>query len=456
MSNRSAAGPVLNKLLITNARLINEGEIRDADVLIDGERISKIGTGISAGEDVEVIDAAGRFLMPGMIDDQVHFREPGLTNKGDLATESAAAAAGGITSFMDRPNVNPQTTTREALAAKYAMAEHRCTANYGFHFGATNRNIEEIKALQVGEAAGIKAFMGASTGDMLVDDPVALDRIFEFAPLIVLTHCEDSPTIWDNEAKARNKFGENVPLSEHPRIRSADACLKSSSMAVDLARRHDALLHVLHLTTAIEMALFSKAHRSEKRITAEVCVHHLWFDESRYEDLRTRIKCNPAIKTAEDRQALVKALNNGRIDVIATDHAPHTSSEKRQSYFRAPAGLPLVQHALQVLFDLAARGEISHELIVDKACHAPADLFGVGERGYVREGWYADLVIVDPERPQLIDKSSLLAKCHWSPFEGHEFTATIDTTIVNGEVVYRDGELTKNIPGQRLEFSRAR
>ena len=456
MSNRSAAGPVLNKLLITNARLINEGEIRDADVLIDGERISKIGTSISAGEDVEVIDAAGRFLMPGMIDDQVHFREPGLTNKGDLATESAAAAAGGITSFMDMPNVNPQTTTREALAAKYAMAEHRCTANYGFHFGATNRNIEQIKALQVGEAAGIKAFMGASTGDMLVDDPVALDRIFEFAPLIVLTHCEDSPTIWDNEAKARNKFGENVPLSEHPRIRSADACLKSSSMAVDLARRHDALLHVLHLTTAIEMALFSKAHRSEKRITAEVCIHHLWFDESRYEDLRTRIKCNPALKTAEDRQALVKALNNGRIDVIATDHAPHTSSEKRQSYFRAPAGLPLVQHALQVLFDLAARGEISHELIVDKACHAPADLFGVGERGYVREGWYADLVIVDPERPQLIDKSSLLAKCHWSPFEGHEFTATIDTTIVNGEVVYRDGELTKNIPGQRLEFSRAR
>ena len=446
----------MNKILITNARLINEGEIRDADVLVDGERISKIGTDISADEGVEVIDAAGRYLMPGMIDDQVHFREPGLTNKGDLATESAAAAAGGITSFMDMPNVNPQTTTREALAAKYAMAEHRCTANYGFHFGATNSNIEEIKALQVGESAGIKAFMGASTGDMLVDDPVALDRIFEFAPVIVLTHCEDSPTIWDNEAKARDQYGENVPLSEHPRIRSADACLKSSSMAVDLARRHDALLHVLHLTTAIEMALFSKAHRSEKRITAEVCVHHLWFDESRYEDLGTRIKCNPAIKTAEDRQALVKALNDGRIDVIATDHAPHTLSEKKQCYFKAPAGLPLVQHALQVLFDLAARGEISHETIIEKACHAPADLFGVTERGYVREGWYADLVIVDPERQQLVDRSSQLAKCHWSPFEGHEFSTTIDTTIVNGEVVYRDGELTKNIPGQRLEFSRAR
>ena len=446
----------MTKLLITNARLINEGEIRETDVLVDGERISKIASGIAAQDGVEVIDAAGKFLMPGMIDDQVHFREPGLTNKGDLATESAAAVAGGITSFMDMPNVNPQTTTREALAAKYAIAEHRCTANYGFHFGATNRNIEEIKALEVGESAGIKAFMGASTGDMLVDDPVALDKIFEFAPVIVLTHCEDSPTIWDNEAKARNEFGDNVPLSEHPRSRSADACLKSSSMAVDLARRHDALLHVLHLTTAIEMSLFSKAHRSEKRITAEVCVHHLWYDESRYEDLGTRIKCNPAIKTAEDRKALVAALNDDRIDVIATDHAPHTLSEKKQSYFKAPAGLPLVQHAVLVLFDLAKRGEITHELIVEKACHAPADLFGVNERGYVREGWYADLVIVDPDSPTLVDKASLLAKCHWSPFEGHEFSATIDTTIVNGEVVYRDGELTKNIAGQRLEFSRAR
>ena len=446
----------MNELLITNARLINEGETRDADVLIVGERISKIDSSITPADDVEVIDAGGCLLMPGMIDDQVHFREPGLTNKGDLATESAAAVAGGLTSFMDMPNVNPQTTTRQALAEKYAMAEHRCTANYGFYLGATNRNIEEIKALEIGEACGIKAFMGASTGDMLVDDPVALERIFEHAPIMLVTHCEHSPTIWDNEAKARAEYGESVPLSEHPAIRSAAACLKSSSMAVELARRFDALLHVLHLTTGVEMALFSKAHRSEKRITAEVCVHHLWFDESRYEDLGTRIKCNPAIKSASDREALVKALNEGRIDVIATDHAPHTSSEKRQSYFKAPAGLPLVQHALQVLFDLAARGEISRELIVDRACHAPADLFGVRERGYVREGWYADLVIVDPEKPYRVEKSNLLCKCHWSPFEGHEFSSTIDTTIVNGEVVYRDGELTKNIPGQRLEFARAR
>ena len=446
----------MNKLLITNARLVNEGETRDADVLIDGERISKIGTSIEAGEDVDVLDAAGRLLLPGMIEEPVHFHKPGLTNKGDLATESAAAVAGGITSFMDMPNVNPQTTNRQALAEKYAMAEHRCTANYGFYLGATNRNIEEIKALEVGEACGIKAFMGASTGDMLVDDPAALERIFQHAPVIVVTHCEHSPTIWDNEATARAEYGDAVPMSEHPAIRSAAACLKSSSFAVDLARRFDALLHVLHLTTAIEMALFSKAHRSEKRITAEVCVHHLWFDESRYEDLGTKIKCNPAIKAASDREALVKAVNEGRIDVIATDHAPHTANEKKQSYFKAPAGLPLVQHALPLLFDLAARGEISTELIVDRACHAPADLFGVRERGYVREGWYADLVIVDPDKPCRVEKSNLLCKCHWSPFEGHEFSSTIDTTIVNGEVVYQDGALTKNIAGQRLEFNRAR
>jgi dihydroorotase len=446
----------VNRLLITNARLVNEGETRDADVLIEGERIGKIAASITPLGDVEIIDAGGRLLMPGMIDDQVHFREPGLTSKGDLATESAAAVAGGITSFMDMPNVDPQTTTRQALADKYAMAQHRCTANYGFYLGATNSNIEEIEALEIGEACGIKAFMGASTGDMLVDDPVALERIFQHAPIIVVTHCEHSPTIWDNEAKARAEYGDSVPMSQHPAIRSAAACLQSSTMAVELASRFDALLHVLHLTTAVEMGLFSKAHRAEKRITAEVCVHHLWFDESRYEDLGTRIKCNPAIKSASDRAALVKALNEGRIDVIATDHAPHTASEKEQTYFKAPAGLPLVQHALPVLFDLAARGEISRELIVDRACHAPADLFGVRERGYVREGWYADLVIVDPEKPFRVEKPGLLCKCRWSPFEGHEFSSTIDTTIVNGEVVYRAGKLTKNIAGQRLDFDRGR
>jgi dihydroorotase len=446
----------MNKLLITNARLVNEGEVRDADVLIRADRIEKIATGITADDSTEVIDAGGRYLLPGMIDDQVHFREPGLTAKGDLATESAAAAAGGITSFMDMPNVNPQTTTLEALAGKYERAAGRCTPNYGFYLGGTNTNIGEIRKLEPGNACGIKVFMGASTGDMLVDDPQVLEQIFEHAPVIVVTHCEDSPMIRDNEARAREQYGDDVPMSEHPKIRSAEACLASSETAIDLARRHDALLHVLHLTTAIEMGLFSPAHRSEKRITAEVCVHHLWFDESRYAELGTRIKCNPAIKAAADREALLAALNDGRIDIIATDHAPHTADEKAQSYFKAPAGLPLVQHALLTLFDLVAKGSISLELLVDRTSHAPADIFGVSERGYVREGWFADLVLVDANRPFRVEPSNVLFKCGWSPFEGHEFTSTIDTTIVNGEVVYRNGELTGKLAGRRLGFERRR
>ena len=446
----------MGKLIITNARLVNEGAIRDADVLIEGDRIARVDAGIAAPDGAEVIDAGGKYLLPGMIDDQVHFREPGLTSKGDLATESAAAVAGGITSFMDMPNVNPLTTTRAALADKYDRAAGRCSGNFGFYLGATNSNIDEIRALEVGEACGIKAFMGASTGDMLVDDPETLDKLFEHAPVIVVTHCEDSPMIWANEDAAREKYGDDVPMSEHPEIRSAAACLKSSTLATGLARKHDALLHVLHLTTADEMALFSPAHRSEKRITAEVCVHHLWFDESRYAELGTKIKCNPAIKRAADREALLAALNDGRIDIIATDHAPHTADEKDNPYFKAPAGLPLVQHAVQTLFDLVAREQMTLELLVDRACHASADLFGVTERGYVREGYYADLVLVDADKPYRVTRDNVLYKCGWSPFEGHQFTATIDTTIVNGEIVYRDGSLTGRIAGRRLEFTRAR
>lgn len=446
----------MKKLLIANARLVNEGETKDADILIKGERIEKIGSGLSAGKNVQVLDAKGKFLLPGMIDDQVHFREPGLTNKGDLATESTAAVAGGVTSFMDMPNVNPQTTTRDALADKYAIASGRCRANYAFYLGATNRNIEEIKALQIGESCGIKAFMGASTGDMLVDDPQALELLFEHAPVIVLTHCEHTPTIRDNEARAKAEFGAAVPMSEHPTIRSATACLLSSSQAVNLARRRDALLHVLHLTTAIEMGLFSKVHRNDKRITAEVCVHHLWFDESRYRDLGARIKCNPAIKTTEDRAALLKAVNEDRIDIIATDHAPHTISEKGKSYFKAPAGLPLVQHALLCLFDLAKDRKLTYEKIVDKTSHAVADIFGVVDRGYVREGYFADLVLVDPYKQYVVSSRNLLAKCHWSPFEGHTFSSTIDTTIVNGTIAYRDGVVSDEIAGQRLDCNRSR
>jgi len=446
----------MSKLLITNAQLVNEGETRDADVLIVGERIEKIGSGLMADGDTTVIDASGKFLMPGMIDDQVHFREPGLTHKGDLATESAAAVAGGITSFMDMPNVNPKTTTREALADKYELAKGRCRANYGFYLGATNRNIEEIKALQVGEGCGIKAFMGASFGDMLVDDPEALELLFEHAPVIVLTHCEHSPTIRDNEAKAKAEYGEDVPMSEHPNIRSANACLLSSSQAVDLARRHDALLHVLHLTTAIEMGLFTKGPRQGKRITAEACVHHLWFEESRYADLGASIKCNPAIKTEADRDALVKAVVEDRIDIIATDHAPHTISEKGKSYFKSPAGIPLVQHVMLCLFDLVGEGKFSYERIVDKTSHAVADIFGVVDRGYVREGYFADLIIMDPDKPSLVTDASLLAKCHWSPFTGYTFRSTVDTTIVNGSIAYQDGLLTGDQLGQKMEFNRAR
>ena len=446
----------MDKLLITNARLINEGEIRETDVLVIGERIEKIDTGITADENVTVLDANGKYLIPGMIDDQVHFREPGLTNKGDMATESAAAVAGGITSFMDMPNVNPQTTTRAALADKYKLAERRCSGNYAFYFGATNRNIDEIRGLEVNEACGIKAFMGASTGDMLVDDPEALELLFQDAPLLVVTHCEHSPTIWDNEAHAKARYGEQVPMSEHPVIRSANACLVSSSLAVDIARRHDTRLHVLHLTTAIEMRLFSKAPRKEKKITAEVCVHHLWFDESRYEDLGARIKCNPAIKTAEDREALVAALNQGRIDIVATDHAPHLAGEKQRTYFKAPAGLPLVQHALLTLFDLAKDGQFTLETLVDKTSHAVADIYGVIDRGYVREGYFADLVLVDDKASYTVDSSNLLSKCHWSPFEGVTFGSSIDTTIVNGHVIYQEGELSGAIVGQRLQFNRGR
>jgi dihydroorotase len=446
----------MKKMLLAKARLVNEGQVREVDVLIEGDRIARIDSSIDAPAGATVIDVQGNYLLPGMIDDQVHFREPGLTHKGDLATESAAAAAGGITSFMDMPNVDPLTTTREALAAKYDMAAGRCTGNYGFYLGATNSNIDEIRALEVGEACGIKAFMGASTGDMLVDNPETLDQMFEHAPVIVVTHCEDSPTIWANEAAARERYGEDVPFTEHPRIRSAEACYASSSLATELARKHDALLHVLHLTTAQEMVLFSAEHRSAKRITAEVCVHHLWFDESRYEELGSRIKCNPAIKRAEDREALIAAVNDGRIDIIATDHAPHTAAEKQGTYFEAPAGLPLVQHALQSLFDLAAAGQLSVELIVDRVCHAPADIFGVTDRGYAREGWFADFVIVDPDRPHRVHGDNVLYKCGWSPFEGHQFSATVETTIVNGEVVWHDGSLTGTVPGRRLQFTRAR
>jgi dihydroorotase len=403
-----------------------------------------------------VVDAAGRFLLPGFIDDQVHFREPGLTHKGDMATESAAAVAGGITSFMEMPNVKPPTTTRAAVAEKYGRAAGRAWANFGFYLGATNDNIDEVRAITPGEACGIKCFMGASTGNMLVDDREVLEQLFADAPLLIATHCEDTPLIKANEDKARERFGEDVPMSEHPLIRSEQACFRSSSMAVDLARRYDARLHVLHLTTAREMELFRSGPLATKRITAEVCVHHLYYSAEDYARLGTRIKCNPAIKTAADRQSLVAALRDDRIDVVATDHAPHLLEEKAGTYFNAPAGLPLVQHALLSLLEFHHDGLLPLELIVRKASHAPAELFGISDRGFLREGYWADLVLVDLDQSTPATDGTALYKCGWTPFDGVTFRSRIDATLVNGQIAWQDGQLTGAIAGQALACNSAR
>ncbi|MEL7536275.1 MAG: dihydroorotase [Pseudomonadota bacterium] len=448
----------MSRTLITNARLVNEGAVIEADLLIDGERIAQIGGDISAKPPIDVIDAKGRYLIPGMIDDQVHFREPGLTHKGDLTTESRAAVAGGITSFMDMPNVNPLTTTRAALADKYALAEGRCHGNYAFYLGATNDNLAELAALQPGEACGIKAFMGASTGDLLVDDVDALDAMFREAPVLVVTHCEDSPIIWANEAAAREKYGDAVPMREHPAIRSDESCYKSSTLATGLARKHDARLHVLHLTTAREMELFTPGPHTDKRITAEVCVHHLWFAADDYDALGARIKCNPAIKYDTDRAALHQALANDQLDIIATDHAPHTADEKAaESYFKTPAGLPLVQHAVLSLLEFVREGRYSIEFVVKKTAHAVADVFGVVDRGYLREGYYADLLLVDLDTPTDVRDDNVFYKCGWTPFAGTQFGASIAQTYVNGVCVWRDGAHTDvPIAGKRLEINGAR
>lgn len=445
-----------NSLLITNARLVNENRIFDADLRVRDGRIDAIGSSLTATDTDEVLDARGRHLLPGFIDDQVHFREPGLTHKGDIATESSAAVAGGITSFMEMPNVQPPTTDRAAVADKYRRASGRARANFAFYLGATNDNLDELRAVTPAECCGIKVFMGASTGNMLVDDPGTLEQLFADAPVLIATHCEDTPTISTNAAAARERYGDDVPMAEHPAIRSAEACYKSSSLAVELARRHDARLHVLHLTTAREMELFSAGPVSAKRITAEVCVHHLWFDDRDYERLGARIKCNPAIKSAADREALLAALAQDRIDVVATDHAPHTLEEKAGDYFHAPAGLPLVQHALLSLLEHSHEGRLPLEQVVQKSSHAVADLFGIADRGYLREGYWADLVLVDMQSPTAVSDQSALYKCGWTPFDGVQFRSSIAATLVNGQFAWRDGELTGVIPGQRLDCNAAR
>ena len=440
----------MSKLRIVNARLVNEGAVREGDLLIENGRIAAVGA--APNQDCETFDAAGAYLLPGMIDDQVHFREPGFTHKGDIASESAAAVAGGVTSYMEMPNCSPRTISQAALNDKRRRAEGRSHANFAFYLGATNDNLEAIKSVDPATACGVKVFMGASTGNMLVDDPKALEGVFASSPLLIATHCEDTPSILANEAAARQRYGEAIPMTEHPRIRSAAACYKSSSLAVGLAKRHGAKLHVLHLTTAREMALFTAGDTADKRITAEACVHHLFFDDSWYAAKGADIKCNPAVKTAADREALLKAVNDGRIDVIATDHAPHTREEKARPYLQAPAGLPLVQHALLSLFEHHQNGLLSLPTIVQKTAHAPAQLFSVRERGFLREGYHADLVLVREGKAD--GGAGLFAKCGWSPFAGIEFSHRIKATWVNGALRFQDGKLLPGPWGKPLEFLR--
>lgn len=444
----------MTSLLITNAHVVNEGQIQQLDVFVANGRIEKVGADLSSLAADRVIDAQGKHLLPGMIDDQVHFREPGLTHKGEIATESAAAVAGGITSYFEMPNVNPLTINSAALEDKYERATRKSLANFAFYLGASNDNLEDIKSLDPKAACGIKVFMGASTGNMLVDKPEILEGIFANAPTIVVTHCEDTPMITANEEKYRQQYGEDVPMSCHPLIRSEEACYKSSSMAVSLAKQFNTRLHILHLTTEKELELLQAGDMKNKRITAEACVHHLFFSEEDYETKGALIKCNPAVKKASDRAALLQAVNNDLIDVVATDHAPHTWDEKQNPYFKAPSGLPLVQHALISMLEHYHSGIFSLEKIVQKVSHNVADLFQIHERGYIREGYWADLTLVDLNSPTVVDNQTLYSKCGWSPFEGYIFKSSIHTTIVNGEVAYENGQLNKDIRGKRLAFDR--
>lgn len=423
-------------LLITQGTLVNEGRRFEADVLIDDGRIVAIDGDLSHRRADRVIDASGRLILPGMIDDQVHFREPGFEYKAELASESRAAVAGGITSFMEMPNTDPQTVDDDALRDKHARAARSSVANWGFYLGATNTNVEAIKAVDTSLACAVKCFMGASTGNMLVDDPAALEAIFRATPLVIATHCEDTPTVQANQARFEAGHPEGLTPAMHPLIRSREACLLSSTLAVDLARRHGTRLHVLHLTTADELVHFAPGPVEGKQITVEACVHHLYFADDDYERLGNLIKCNPAIKTADDRRALLAAVNEDIIDIIATDHAPHTREEKARPFDRAPAGLPLVQHALLTLLEHWHDGVLPIERIVQKVAHAPATRFDVAQRGFLREGYFADLVIVDPERATDVGAQTNLSKCGWSPFDGTRLRSAIDTTIVNGRVVW--------------------
>jgi len=446
----------MKSYLIKNANIVNEGTVSQQDVLINRGRIERIDQLISPrNNEIKIIDANGQYLLPGVIDDQVHFREPGLTHKGDIYTESRAAVAGGITSFMEQPNTVPQATTIELLEEKYALAATKSLANYSFNLGATNKNIEELLKADKKMHAGIKIFMGSSTGNMLVDDHAALERIFSEVDHQLIVHCEDEATIHKNLAHYKAKYGNEIPMSAHPLIRSEEACYLSSSFAVNLAKKHDARLHVFHISTAKETDLFTnKKPLEKKRITSEACVHHLWFTDADYESKGSLIKWNPSVKTEADRQGIWAALLDDRIDVIATDHAPHTFDEKQSLYENAPSGGPLVQHALVAMMEFVHKEVISIERLVQKMCHNPAILFGIKDRGFLREGYFADLVLVDAHRPWNVNEDNILYKCGWSPFMGQQFKSRITHTFVNGHLVYKGGTFDESQKGSRLVFER--
>lgn len=441
--------------LIKNARIVNEGSVGEGDVLIEAGRIAKIDSSIGPkSANINVIDAEGKYLIPGIIDDQVHFREPGLTHKGDLHSESRAAVAGGITSFMEQPNTKPAATTVEELEKKYQRAAQVSLANYSFNMGASNDNLEELKKVSKRDVAAIKIFMGSSTGNMLVDQQKTLEGIFQLDHQLI-THCEDEQTIRTNLEKAKQQYGEDIPMSMHPVIRSEEACYLSSSTAVELAKKYNSRLHVFHISTAKETELFTnKIPLAEKRITAEVCVHHLWFDDSQYESKGSHIKWNPAVKQASDRDGLWKALLDGRLDVVATDHAPHTLEEKSNKYLNAPSGGPLVQHALPAMMERAHDGVWDIQTMVEKMCHNPAILFRMEDRGYIREGYHADLVLLEPNRPWKVSKDNILYKCQWSPFEGTVFKSKVTHTFVNGHLAFKEGNFDDSQLGERLLFIR--
>jgi len=447
----------MSNILIHNATIINESRSFLGDLLIKDDLIAEIGSPgqIKSPPGSEIIDASGLILIPGVIDEHVHFREPGLTHKADIFSESRAAAAGGITSFMEMPNTVPQTVTVDILEDKYRLGSENSIINYSFYIGATNDNLDEILSVNPEEVCGIKLFMGASTGNMLVNNENSLSEIFKQAVIPVVTHCEDESTIKSNTETFRKEYGEDVPVKMHPLIRSREACYLSSSYAVALAAKYNTRLHILHISTADEMKLFSnELLLIDKRITAEACIHHLWFDDSRYDDLGTRIKWNPAIKTRFDREALRDGVTNDLIDTIATDHAPHTLKEKSNSYFKAPSGGPMVQHSLVAMLELWHDKIFSIEKIVKKMCHNPAILFNIRGRGFIREGYKADLCLIDPDNPWTVSRDNILYKCGWSPFEGTTFRSKVVQTIVNGRVVYNNGVFNDDYRGERLVFER--